>query len=655
MTHPRFLVLPLALLAAALVGVLATSQVVAGDDDPPVPPPVDDPSLDAREQLAARYAPVLYLPQQSARCAADGTPFSPAPVEIVLEQPGVVLRAPNRAPVTTAPSAGDIFELDRYHYLDFPGNPLSPGCRYELDYLERSQDYPPVTYVNITDDENHPGIVVQYWFFYYFNDWNNNHEGDWEMMQIVFDVDSVEEAHEVPPDRVSYAQHGGGERVDWESDRISREDGRPVVYVANGSHASQYSPQVYLGKGDPGTGFGCDDATAPHRRVAPEPRLLPESVDSADDEYAWLTFDGRWGERLGGHNNGPTGPHSKHYFHNPLTWEETHRDGSVALPGSGILDMPGVGLFCDVTALGANVLLSFADQPVLIGTSVVLVAGAAVTAAIALALAVIRSGSSSLYGPDSFREARSVGQLIRASAHIYRLYWRTLVPMSVIFIPVGAAVALLQQLLLAIPPIGALFDLAGDRGLSALATVIYGYGANLPAFVLVTAGVIAAMHQLESGRRPSLAESGRIVARHAIPVLVARIRAVIIVALLFASIIGIPLAMYFMVRWLFIEETIVLSGSRFSHAAARSATLVYGHWWRTFFMVAILGAVGGFFTPFLVLSLIMWSPLPLGLINVMSALAYAALLPFIGIMLAFLYWDLSARYARRTGLDPQPA
>ena len=27
--------------------------------------------------------------------------------------------------------------------------------------------------------------------FYVFNDWNNLHEGDWEMIQLIFDVDTA--------------------------------------------------------------------------------------------------------------------------------------------------------------------------------------------------------------------------------------------------------------------------------------------------------------------------------------------------------------------------------------------------------------------------------------------------------------------------------
>lgn len=35
-----------------------------------------------------------------------------------------------------------------------------------------------------------PGLALQYWFFYYFNQLNDLHEADWEGMQILFDSSS---------------------------------------------------------------------------------------------------------------------------------------------------------------------------------------------------------------------------------------------------------------------------------------------------------------------------------------------------------------------------------------------------------------------------------------------------------------------------------
>ena len=38
-------------------------------------------------------------------------------------------------------------------------------------------------------DPGYPGqLALQYWIFYVFNDWNNLHEGDWEMIQLNFDA-----------------------------------------------------------------------------------------------------------------------------------------------------------------------------------------------------------------------------------------------------------------------------------------------------------------------------------------------------------------------------------------------------------------------------------------------------------------------------------
>ena len=48
-----------------------------------------------------------------------------------------------------------------------------------------------------------PGkLALQYWFFYVFNDFNNLHEGDWEMIQLNFDAASAEEALSKKPTEI---------------------------------------------------------------------------------------------------------------------------------------------------------------------------------------------------------------------------------------------------------------------------------------------------------------------------------------------------------------------------------------------------------------------------------------------------------------------
>ncbi|MFL5904085.1 MAG: Vps62-related protein, partial [Solirubrobacteraceae bacterium] len=80
------------------------------------------------------------------------------------------------------------------------------------------------------------GPWLQYWLFYAQNAQDRGivhtgrHAGDWEMVQLRL-------AHGAPVEAV-YAQHSGAERCGW--DDVRHEGGHPVVYVANGSHASYF-------------------------------------------------------------------------------------------------------------------------------------------------------------------------------------------------------------------------------------------------------------------------------------------------------------------------------------------------------------------------------------------------------------------------------
>ncbi len=68
---------------------------------------------------------------------------------------------------------------------------------------------------------------------------------------------------------------------------------------------------------------------------------------------------------------------------------------------------------------------------------------------------------------------------------------------------------------------------------------------------------------------------------------------------------------------------------------------------RTLGVVLFFGALGGLTAPVASFVLVVLTPLPLWLVNVVSLLVYAAVLPFVAVALTFLYWDLVARFGRR--------
>jgi len=107
------------------------------------------------------------------------------------------------------------------------------------EYVVYGREYHP------TDPPYNDRIYLQYWFFYIYNDWWNDHEGDWEMITVELDKDGN-------PLRVGYSQHHGCEVEPWEVRMVKTwseliemraiEENHPVVYIAEGSHASYPNP-----------------------------------------------------------------------------------------------------------------------------------------------------------------------------------------------------------------------------------------------------------------------------------------------------------------------------------------------------------------------------------------------------------------------------
>jgi len=96
-------------------------------------------------------------------------------------------------------------------------------------------------------------LVLQYWFFYPFNNWRsgffgaNDHEADWEMICVYLSEDVA--SGEVQPEWLAYGSHdyqGDDLRRRWDDPEFEKVGEHPVVYVAAGSHASYYQQGEYL-------------------------------------------------------------------------------------------------------------------------------------------------------------------------------------------------------------------------------------------------------------------------------------------------------------------------------------------------------------------------------------------------------------------------
>ena len=234
-------------------------------------------AADAAETLALRYAPVIRLVKQTEPCG-HGEPYRPTDANVVLGNAEVALRGPWDATnvVSVAPAAADLSAGLHGYHLDFPGNAVEPACDYE-EWSQRATEHsPPTMYARVVGDPAYPNqIALQYWFFYLFNDFNDKHEGDWEMIQLDFDASTAQTALAQKPALIGYSQHEGAEEAHWGDSKLELVDGtHPVVYPAAGSHANYYDSALYLGR-SAAQGVGCDDTVGPSRDVRPVVAVIP--------------------------------------------------------------------------------------------------------------------------------------------------------------------------------------------------------------------------------------------------------------------------------------------------------------------------------------------------------------------------------------------
>jgi hypothetical protein len=609
------------LLEAVLASVGAVSLAAA--------PAVEGGESD-RQRLADRYAPIMMLrAQEHPPCDNHEEQFEPTTVNVVLGNPRVKLMREGQQgvrEVTTAPTADDIAGLGPRYYLDLPGNPLNPQCTYARDFaaIKSADDPPLLTYARIATEPGEKELVLQYWFFYYFNVFNDLHESDWEGMQIAFDAGNAREALATDPAEIVLYQHAGGERASWDDAKVQKEGNHPVVHAAAGSHATFYDSAVYVENGQHGSGLGCDNTTEPLREARPRALLVPTNPQP-DGGRRWLSFEGRWGQKEAGYNNGPTGPITKAQWKEPVTWMAGVRSTSPQLPGGFVLGPSVTGAFCGAVA-GLSGLMNFAAETT--AGAVAVVAG--------LLLLLIVPAVLTRWRPvelTPLRQRRAFGQLIRAARQLYGRHWRVLVPIGLSAIPVLGAVKGLEWLAL---------ELTGGGQFGTGVSNTVGSVAEPIGFAVVAAVVVAFVRGLERGQSPGFVAAYRWMLDRFWRVVLAQLAASLLVFALALTVVGIPIAIWAYVAWQFVQQEILFEDKSIREAFRGSARLVRGHWWETVRVAGFLWLLSVVAGPMLGFALI-FTALPLVWINALGSLVFALLVPFVAIGRTLLYFDLAVR------------
>ncbi len=589
------------------------------------------------QRLIDAYSPITMLrSQERGICDPTEEQYQPTTVDTVLGNPQVELKGPagsgsDLKTIKRAPTAADIAGLGDGYYLDLPGDPLSPGCDYSRDFaeLKRTGHAPAVTYAHIARQPGRSGFALQYWFFYYYNQFNDLHESDWEGMQISFKASNARGALARGPSEIVLFQHAGGERADWNDKKVEKEGTHPVVYPAAGSHATFYDSAVYIENGQNGSGVGCDNTSEPLRRLAPRAVEIPTDP-APGGPFQWLTYEGRWGQREDGFNNGPTGPNTKTQWLEPFTWMAGTRTTSPKLPDGVTLGPAVTNAFCGTIATVSGFInLQARTQLGALGL------GLALLLLIVTPIALTRWRPTDL---EHLRRPRAAGQLIAGAARLYTRHWRVLGSIGLTAIPIVVAIDL---------PLRAL-GLDGPIALDTPSVHLEFSGSfaglgRAIGFAVVAGAAIAFMRLLESGAKIGFKDSYAALFKRFWRVVWGQILATVAVVLMLLTIVGIPFAIWKYVAWQFVQQEILFEDRSVRDAFRNSSRIVRGHWWRTVRGAGFFWLISVITGPALVIALI-FTPLSPNAIDLLGSTVFALLVPYVAVGRTLLYFDIAARH-----------
>jgi hypothetical protein len=231
----------------------------------------------------------------------------------------------------------------------------------------------------------------------------------------------------------------------------------------------------------------------------------------------------------------------------------------------------------------------------------------------------------------ALRQRRDLSQIIEAAATLYLQNLAPFFTIAAVVVPLGIA--------------GAIFQTAIENDIAALTVVGIVNLGQVAVSLLAGAAIIAAIADIDGGRQPDFSRAYDAAFARFWTLLGAILRVVAVVVVLAITIIGFPWAIRQAIRWLFVEQAVMLEGKRAGDALDHSSETVIGSWWRTLGIALLIGIITGVPGGIVAALFSLAPPLVSGTVG---AVVSAALLPFSAIAVTLLYFDLRARKAEPT-------
>jgi amino acid transporter len=161
-----------------------------------------------------------------------------------------------------------------------------------------------------------------------------------------------------------------------------------------------------------------------------------------------------------------------------------------------------------------------------------------------------------------------------------------------------------------------------------------------------------ALHEIDAGRRPSVIGTYRAVLPSLGPLLGGWLLAAVVVVLLILSVVGIPVAIWLVVRWILHPQVCVSGRLGPLQSLRASRDLVRGRWWRTAAYGGLVHVIGVATGPVVGILLLFVTSASLVAINLVGSLVYVAVMPYVAIAMALYHQDLVLRRAEVGAAEP---
>lgn len=269
--------------------------------------------------LLKRYSPVLYFhPEEQ---------IYPWGINSMLDNSDLKkIKDSREVNMPVNPTDLEAYNTDEC-YLDLRSmKPYDDAQNIAAGLLEMYGGSPYIIYGRAMEPRKDPDyIILQYWVFYPFNDWHNDHEGDWEMVQVRYSKDKRK------PDQLTTSHHHSGSVVEWDkADKVAIT--HPKVFVAKGSHGMWLTSGTHsVGRIWSVVGIFRDSTSEDGIVLYPEgvigraegKKQKYTLVDvSNEPRSAWIHWNGKWGDIKGTiwGSQGPEGPGLQDKWDDPVKW-----------------------------------------------------------------------------------------------------------------------------------------------------------------------------------------------------------------------------------------------------------------------------------------------------------------------------------------------